>query len=279
MLIFSRLLLFVVQVAFVKMHLNSPTKPNNDFNKLLRVSTTHHEPFMYQNKSGKFYSGIEYNLIKTIAEKETLNLSIQNRVNYSHKIDILAGGLFPNSKPFGHFISSRIYYQDDLIWCVQKANNFPIFLGVFLAATPTVWVILIFGIGYVSGLLLYMLIQFDLKYKHHNQRDWHYTTLLIALPAVIGLSPRYHPTYGPLRIFYAFLLLMNIFVWQIIIFFGVRFTKWPAQRHQISTIAEIIDGEFRLAGSTQVLALISYDERVNLPSNKVKVFQLIMNLY
>lgn len=54
---------------------NSPTfYRNNSKFQVLRVSTRNYEPFMYQNKSGKFFDGIEYKLIKTIAEKEHLNL-------------------------------------------------------------------------------------------------------------------------------------------------------------------------------------------------------------
>lgn len=46
----------------------------------LRVSTIPHEPFMYQNENGKnvqWLNGIEYKLIKVIAEKEQLNISIE----------------------------------------------------------------------------------------------------------------------------------------------------------------------------------------------------------
>lgn len=54
---------------------NSPTfYRNNSKFQVLQVSTRNYEPFMYQNKSGKFFDGIEYKLIKTIVEKEHLNL-------------------------------------------------------------------------------------------------------------------------------------------------------------------------------------------------------------
>lgn len=44
----------------------------------LRVSSTHYEPFMYQNEVGTFYSGIEYKLLKIIARMEDLDLIFQN---------------------------------------------------------------------------------------------------------------------------------------------------------------------------------------------------------
>lgn len=47
---------------------------------LLRVTTRPREPFMYQDQSGQFYKGIDYKLIKIIAdqfEKENLDISIR----------------------------------------------------------------------------------------------------------------------------------------------------------------------------------------------------------
>lgn len=176
---------------------------------------------------------------------------------------MLVGGLFPHSTFPDTLAISQPYYQDNLIWCIQRAKNVSWMWNIFLAATPECWLTLIFGVGYISGAVIYIMIQFDSKYKRRNQRDWHYTTWLIALPAVIAINQRFQPTYGPLRVFYVLLLLTMFILWQIILFFGVRFIKFPVQRHQISTIHEIIDDDFRLAGSDTVFQLISHDERVN----------------
>ena len=149
-----------------------------------------------------------------------------------------------------------------MTWCVKKASYVHYLLNVFFAATPEVWIIGIFGIGYTAGFVLYLMVQFDLKYENRNQRDWHYTTLLIALPTVIGISPRFHPKSTSLRIFYCFFLLACVAVWQILLFLGLKFIKIPVLKHQVSTTAEIIDWEYRLAGSTEVLGLTSFDDRV-----------------
>lgn len=47
--------------------------------RFLRVSATHCEPFMYQDSDGAFFNGIEYKLLKTIADKEHLDLFFQNQ--------------------------------------------------------------------------------------------------------------------------------------------------------------------------------------------------------
>lgn len=106
------------------------------------------------------------------------------------------------------------------------------------------------------------MIQFDLEYKQRNRRDWHYTTWLIVLPTVVGLSQRYQPKHFVLRLFYGYMLLVFMLAWLRSFLYGLRFVKYPNQFHQLSTIAEIVDYEFRLAGSADVLDLISFDERV-----------------
>lgn len=157
---------------------------------------------------------------------------------------------------------SKPYYQDRLMWCTQKARHFPLSLNIWFVMTPTVLLILIFGIGYVSGFVLYIFVQFDLEYQHRNQRDWHYTTWLIMLPAVCGLNQRFHPKYTVLRIFYSFLLTSNACVFFVVFCVGIDFLKIPLQRWQISTINDIAGYEYRLFGSQEVQQMISYDNRV-----------------
>lgn len=62
-------------------HLNLGVDDDGNLESLsiLRVSTYHYEPFMYQDEIRTFYKGIEYQLIKTIAEKKRLNLLIKPR--------------------------------------------------------------------------------------------------------------------------------------------------------------------------------------------------------
>lgn len=263
------------QVMLATLNSNVSVSTNRLENRVntsrLLVSAIPSEPFMVQNKNQKFYNGIEYKLIKTIAEKEKLRLFIYSQPNPlkfdkfsvdKFNFDIFVGGLFPNATFINYLKPSKFYYQDDMTWCVKKATHVHFLLHIFLAATPEIWITLIFGIGYTTGFLLYLMIQFDSEYKHRNQRDWHYTTWLIALPAVIGVNPRFHPKSSFLRIFYCFTLIMSMFEWQIYLFLGVKFFKVHVRKHQISTTAEIIDWEYRLLGTDEVFGLISFDDRV-----------------
>lgn len=154
------------------------------------------------------------------------------------------------------------YYQDDLTWCVQRAGHFSMIISALFAATPECWLLLIFGIGYTSSFLVYIMIQFDLEYKHRNKRDWHYISILVILPAIIGVNQRFQPKFMPLRMFYGLIILIYVFSWQAIFLLGYRYLKEPIPRTQVSTITEIIYNNYRLSGSSETLSLISFDDRV-----------------
>lgn len=48
----------------------------------IRVFSNNYEPFMYQNKNGRFDRGIEYKLLESIAKVENLELIFQNRSDF-----------------------------------------------------------------------------------------------------------------------------------------------------------------------------------------------------
>lgn len=131
-------------------------------------------------------------------------------------------------------------------------------------ATPTSWLILIFGIGFVTGFAIYIMIQFDLKFKARNRIDWHYTTWLISLPATIGMNLRFQPKSFVLRTFIFFHAFSSFMACQFIFWFAITYIKTPTPRLQISTISEIIDYKYQLFGSFEVLPMISHDKRVNI---------------
>lgn len=199
----------------------------------------------------------------------------RSRTNHDHRIsiiltwicissgsDIMAGGLFPKLTPRDPLTASKPYYQDDYTWCIQQAKYFSHIYNFLLAATPECWIIYIFVFGYGTGFVLYLLLQFDLEYKQRNVRDWHYTTWLIALPIGIASNLRFQPKYWPLRLFYAYAMVCGVVVWTIGFTYVLEKVKTPVQRHQISTIDEIVYNDFRLTGSAEVKELLSHDNRV-----------------
>lgn len=186
---------------------------------------------------------------------------ILNFNGFFSEVDIIVGGQLMTPKSASVAISN-IYSQDDYTWCVQTAKIFPMLINLFLGMSPGCWLVIVFGVGYVSGLLFYIMIQFDLNYTHRNHRDWHYTTLLIAMPAVIGMNLRYLPKAMLPRLFFLLLMQMCFIYWQLCFYNTVRFQKSPVKRYQVSTIAELSTENFHLAGTNNVLDLISFDRRV-----------------
>lgn len=182
-------------------------------------------------------------------------------MNFS-EIDILVGGMLPNTTFLSVFSMSKSYIHDDLMWCLPKSKNYPMIINVFLSVAPECWFILVFGIGYLAGLIIYIMVQFDLEYKNRNKIDFHYAIFLIILPGIVGISQRFKPKFIPLRMFYGFILIIMLFVWQVIFFKGIRFIKIPVQRPQISTTDELTENQFDLTGSNEVLDLITFDGRV-----------------
>lgn len=237
-------------------------------NHSLRVSDHHFGHFLYTNKNREFDNGIAMNLIKTIAEIERVELSFQTQRHSSHfgnkvtDYDVYAGGIFPNVSFLDVFNFSKLYYQEELIWCIQTAKNYPMAVNVFLATTPLMWFFMIVCMGGSVAVITYIMIPFDLKNPRRNFIDFNYTTFLIVIPMVMGSNLRHFPQMIPCRSFYALSLLTTFFLWQILFCYGGRFIIVPVQRHQISTVAELIENDFRLAGSKEVFNLIKFDERV-----------------
>lgn len=72
-----------------KVNSNKADSEEKPLNRSLRVSTRCYEPFIYQDADGQFSKGLEYELIKTIAQKVDLEVKFQNdssRSNYDRLI-------------------------------------------------------------------------------------------------------------------------------------------------------------------------------------------------
>lgn len=177
------------------------------------------------------------------------------------EFDLLVGCHFPNITPFDQFTISKSYYQDDLTWCVQKSTYFPLFMNVWLGTSIPMWIGMFTGFVIVV-FIFYLLIQFDVEYKQRNQHDINYAIMFILVPIFIGMNARFQPKLSSIRLIYGLLLLVMVSFWQIIFFLDVRFIKIPIQRHQISSIREIVQEDFHLIGSPELRQLISFDERV-----------------
>lgn len=131
-----------------------------------------------------------------------------------------------------------------------------------------VWFGIVFGYVYVSGFVLYLLIPYDLDYNERNKRDWHYTTWLIALPAIIGISPKYKPVSGTIRMFYSCVLICAMILFQLAFSRIYEFLHLDIPRHQVSSFREIVENNFHLMGSQEAFNILSDNEKVWLSNER-----------
>ncbi|XP_037033032.1 uncharacterized protein LOC119072018 [Bradysia coprophila] len=245
----------------------------------LRISTRHFAPYMYQNTDGNFYDGMEFQFLQRMAETLNVRLHFQAASNHSdicndvamNIADICIGGIFPTEDTLKYALMSVTYASDDLTWCVQKARTMPMFLAHMRYVQPAVWFMGIFGCGYPVGLLIYLLVQFDPKYKQRSSIDWH-RSMLITIPAFIGLSPNFTPLKGTLRIFYATVLISAFFAFQILLTRGYDVLHKQVPLHQVSSLNEIMEKDFHLVGSLESLNLLSRNKMIR--NRKIESFYI-----
>lgn len=105
------------------------------------------------------------------------------------------------------------------------------------------------------------MIQFDLKYKHRNRRDFVYI-VLVTLSAYLGISPRFKPVFRPLRILYCMLLFLAVIVTTLAGFFLTNYMKIPIPYRQIKTVSEIIEKGYRFIGSVEAFEVMQRNAMV-----------------
>lgn len=163
-----------------------------------------------------------------------------------------------------YVLESIPYFTDELVWCVKTAATYPIYLNLFLLSTPEVWIIMVFGHTFTTAIIYYFFVQFDLKYKQRNRIDCQHALWLISLPVFLGTNLTFKPNYGPLRIFYAYMMISLTFFGQMISFHVLRYIKDPISYTQIETVEEIVRSDYyQLMGSYEVYNSIRYDKRVS----------------
>lgn len=176
--------------------------------------------------------------------------------------DVVIGGLPQYTFDNQYLNSSLSYCSDDYTWCVQAAKYLPLPISFFRIMTPAVWVLVI-GLGYVNGLVIYFFVQMDPD-PENRRLDLNHTTYLISLPAWIGLSQRFYPKHWPLRLYYMITLMYGMIFFAIVLSFVSEFGEKRIRAYQIHTIGEFIDMGFRLAGSATILKKIQMQEMVSI---------------
>lgn len=180
----------------------------------------------------------------------------------SRRTDVILGGLPQYTYDHQHFASSLSYYSDDFTWCVQRARYLPYLYSFVRIASPAVW-LLVVGLGFVNGVVLYFYVQLDSD-SSNRKLDVHHTIYLISLPSWIGVSQRFHPKYWPLRLYYMTTLIFGLFFFAIATCHLLDYGTRKIRSYQIHTTTELIEMKFRLAGTAAVWEKVQVQEKVNI---------------
>lgn len=104
----------------------------------------------------------------------------------------------------------------------------------------------------VDSVILYFYIPFDREENCRNNRDWLSILLLIMFPTFMGTSPRYRPRHCLLRFYYALTLTLSFCFCVVFTAFLLNYMKERFPLHQIKSVKELLENDYKLFGSRDV---------------------------
>lgn len=122
----------------------------------------------------------------------------------------MIGGFSQNNRIARYFSTSITYVQDDLTWCVHRADALPEYLNIFRAYDAKVWLLLLTVI-IVSSFMMILFSRSDRLFNGRN-RNIHYMIWLILVPITLGMAvdARFKPKKTSFRFFFGILMVFGI---------------------------------------------------------------------
>lgn len=185
------------------------------------------------------------------------------------------GGLVQNSRAAKYFSKSISYIQDDLTWCVHRADILPAYLNIFRLADLSsclIYAVLVAS----SGILLFVYSKTDPQIIHIN-KNIYYMVLLAALPASGGFAVNRGvlPHRTIFRICFCLILLAS-FVGLVIFSCFLSSTALHTYRLvQVADVDQLLEQEFDLSSSPASYTIIMDQKKVK---KSVDIF-LLKTLY
>lgn len=170
---------------------------------------------------------------------------------------MIIGGIQPDHFHLKTFIKTASYIQDDLTWCVQRANAVPRWMNVFFI--PKDFLIYIIGaIAFIFVILgAYLLTTFE---------DRAYDFILISfmsIQVVLGLATVLDPKKWMFRLLFTKFMFIAFWIVQIFNAYWMTYVSRVLYEKQIDTIDELIHENFHLAGDKYVLNQLKSGDMVS----------------
>lgn len=179
------------------------------------------------------------------------------------RYDIIIGGSFIHLSDALHHTVSIPYDYDDIIFCIQRSKIIPKYLNIVNILPPEMWFTMIFiGIFFI-GIIAYLVVQFDSGVKRRNQMDLNYIMIIHLMSSFFSNAHDFKPKTAWLRILHTIIIVISLVFQGIVGVSLYQYMKEDMFYHQITTLREIVDSNFRLAGSPEVLHMIKRTELVS----------------
>jgi hypothetical protein len=155
------------------------------------------------------------------------------------KVDIMIGGLYDN-KVSRRLLSTTIPYDsDEMTWCVQRAGLRPNWMNVFAIFDIMLWIYAIVCIFICAIILSYFV---EIGREHSGNYFW---ALMITTCQSIGIYAHYDARRGFIRFYVGFMLLYGLNFNAAYQSFLLSVLTTPSFDHQVSTIQEAMDHNFK----------------------------------
>lgn len=132
----------------------------------------------------------------------------------------------------------------------------PKLFSILKVLPPELWFTVICIGMIVTGILDYFLIQFDIGINRRNQMDLIYMIIIHSTSTFVSNAHNIKPKNTIYRILYGIALVVPMIFQGVIGITLYHCMKDDMFNHQMTTFREIVDSNFRLAGSAAVLHMI-----------------------
>lgn len=164
--------------------------------------------------------------------------------------------------PTKYFPTTISYVQDDLTWCVRRADLLPPYLNIFRLTDLTVWCLYALLV-ILTGIMLFVLSKTDPQINHRN-KNIYYMILLIAAPASAGftINRRLMPGAVLYRIYIILIVLasyVGLVTWSS---FLTLTTLRTYRLDQVTNIEGLLDQKFDLSSTRATYTIICEQKKV-----------------
>ncbi|EDW97245.2 uncharacterized protein Dyak_GE26272 [Drosophila yakuba] len=222
-----------------------------------------------ETQSGKLkLSGIEYEMVQTIAERLHVSIEMQGEnSNLYHlfqqlidgEIEMLIGGI-DEDPSISQFVSSSIpYHQDELTWCVARAkrrHGFFNFVATFNADAG-----FLIGIFVVTCSLVVWLAQRVSDFKLRSLNGY-FPICLRVLGILLNQAIPAQDFPFTLRQLFALSFLMGFFFSNTYQSFLISTLTTPRSSYQIHTLQEIYSNKMTVMGTSEHVRHLNKDGEV-----------------